>query len=1542
MGALDCRVRVENGVTMAYNQDGTPSQLYMDAFLLTKDVNKALDIWAAAYSEEFQIQMKDASMDNITVEEVQKFIDTKASTGKKLVGQDRAEIISLMEKSGIETLSELYSKLSKIFKSTGVLDINAEEAVKSGLYTMNDLVELDVEDLRDILESIEGTLAQTDFYVERQPKTGFLDATRKSILGTSVRVSEEVIFQNIIDSVEDLSDVTQVDKAIDKSPYQAFFAKDSNRDKLNTKLKGLKRVPIVTVVDGKISTQDKSTEKEIKNTFEQGINTLELRADIALLTRLDKSIWESKSVEAKRTLKRVERELAELGIDVVGIHKNWRNREGIINLLQTVVKTAANPSAENMTELANVKDKVLPKKRLPGFVTEVKEVLQDLKVVRFDTELSADEVFEKYSMVKVGDNLYHVVTPGTKDVMYEYVYQKVINDELKVRTIKDYKKPENKDKVIADLVKKFSSMNVGFETKNTEMIALIQTAFEHPTIAKEKSFKKLSNIKTNENYLKTDFISDFYKYVLTEKAKDSDLYREVLSQFQFSDNDITLNKPIKGIENLKYAQELSDYLVLKKDYSLNKLVKEESSTKLNDVLIGVNNPLSLKQYSQEHVIKGEYVFTQKSTEDVIKVGDKVYVKVVGDGASVTIFKEAPKTSETYYTNNVYPEVGVDELEDLLKQSEGLFTPKTEKETPKETTAKAKQTNVVKKTTPKKQVSNSITVYHGGNVSELTDISKDNPLFVSEDEKQASEYTKENEGVVSSFTIDYSKIASEEVIRETIKELDLRSKEDGWDTDELGIHELIDNRFPTSFSDSDIIQLFDRLEEKGYYGGRFTDTNLITLKEDIQNIFIFSPKAEIARPKKQVVGQLAALRNYDLSAKLDQAKTMFDEGVDPGQIEVETGWTLIDGDWKYFAPEILKSLKQKVDFNTLEIDKPYNLSDLIESDLLFELYPELKNQKVEIVNGESAISKRYTGQSFSGVYDRGTIYISIYGQPGVGTGGVQSDLPGDRAVGVRYNDNQVREGSGVSRELLALVHELQHAIQYKEGFSKGGDLYSVLRQTPKATTFDQGLFNKLRKLFSELYPEIKLNITDKPVFEISGKDIYNQQNISNVKNQYKEGIKHLKELLDDQDMLSKLTFQVGSLQPFIRASLLYKGLVIDDHIYPTKTSIVELDEEKLEPDYILTKEEYFNHLMQKNVDIIKYVEDQIYYNIKIFSQGITEIDRIQKVRSEKTTKNKYDSNEVPEHVVKAAEEVLTNGFKGYEFLAKDLNALPLIANIANMYAKVINAKYYDLKDDLTEYLAYKHPSAWSKGDGIMYIETPIAQVSFHVFNHQDSIALKFGLDPSGRNWSGEEVQFVSEDLLRDYIQINNIKPYNESWEEVQEKFDKNPNLKVLKNIWLQTNKGSVIGQANIQAMTVLIDAVNQKQDTLPHEYAHHYIAWFRDSKIVKDAINKWGSEEALVQAIGEQVVKQKGEVFNWWKSFSQWVKGIFGTRVFTKEDLAKILTDSFLRRESLEVDSYQQAIYNPMNDINQKAQAIAQMRNVDFELLGDNNIQDLEC
>jgi predicted NAD-dependent protein-ADP-ribosyltransferase YbiA (DUF1768 family) len=122
---------------------------------------------------------------------------------------------------------------------------------------------------------------------------------------------------------------------------------------------------------------------------------------------------------------------------------------------------------------------------------------------------------------------------------------------------------------------------------------------------------------------------------------------------------------------------------------------------------------------------------------------------------------------------------------------------------------------------------------------------------------------------------------------------------------------------------------------------------------------------------------------------------------------------------------------------------------------------------------------------------------------------------------------------------------------------------------------------------------------------------------------------------------------------------------------------------------------------------------------------------------------------------------------------------------------------------------------------------------------------------------------------------------------------------LQNVLLQKNEANkIIGQANIKAMSVLIDAVNQRQDTLPHEYAHHYIAWFRNTPIVQEGIKRFGSEEALVQAIGEQVVKQKGDAYNWWKKFTNFI-----LKLLSDKQVLQVLTDSFLTRTNLNEFTY---------------------------------------
>lgn len=142
--------------------------------------------------------------------------------------------------------------------------------------------------------------------------------------------------------------------------------------------------------------------------------------------------------------------------------------------------------------------------------------------------------------------------------------------------------------------------------------------------------------------------------------------------------------------------------------------------------------------------------------------------------------------------------------------------------------------------PEKPKTENISVFHGGSVKTFDKISKDSPLFVSEEKGQAEEYAKGNNGEVAEFTINSLAIAPEQKARDVIERLGLASKDSEWDVNELNLYELIDPNFDTSLPPQDIVKLYSELEKEGFGGIRFLDSNLKTLKNDINNVVVFNP------------------------------------------------------------------------------------------------------------------------------------------------------------------------------------------------------------------------------------------------------------------------------------------------------------------------------------------------------------------------------------------------------------------------------------------------------------------------------------------------------------------------------------------------------------------------------------------------------------------------------------------------------------------------------------------------------------------------------
>ena len=117
-------------------------------------------------------------------------------------------------------------------------------------------------------------------------------------------------------------------------------------------------------------------------------------------------------------------------------------------------------------------------------------------------------------------------------------------------------------------------------------------------------------------------------------------------------------------------------------------------------------------------------------------------------------------------------------------------------------------------------------------------------------------------------------------------------------------------------------------------------------------------------------------------------------------------------------------------------------------------------------------------------------------------------------------------------------------------------------------------------------------------------------------------------------------------------------------------------------------------------------------------------------------------------------------------------------------------------------------------------------------------------------------------------------------------------------YVESLENGAVGQIDLDALEALINASESGLDTIPHEYAHYYVAMFRDSNLVKEGIKEFGSEEALVQAIGERTVKVKGKVRKWWQKLFDYIKQMLNKNKYAKQILLAELTDSFLSRREI--------------------------------------------
>nr|DAG31842.1 MAG TPA: crystallin beta/gamma motif-containing protein [Caudoviricetes sp.] len=198
------------------------------------------------------------------------------------------------------------------------------------------------------------------------------------------------------------------------------------------------------------------------------------------------------------------------------------------------------------------------------------------------------------------------------------------------------------------------------------------------------------------------------------------------------------------------------------------------------------------------------------------------------------------------------------------------------------------------------------------------------------------------------------------------------------------------------------------------------------------ITINSLRQRIDAVKRKEFRQMAGEHAYTAPKdKLKIAASMEENGKSPEEIWKATGWMRgPDHKWRFEIPDNL----DKIDLAIAEDGKPHTLGEIYDNPALYEAYPELQGKWVHLESIQGTKDKQVQGSS--GYVDDGHIVID-------------KGLPADEAKRV-------------------LVHEIQHVIQEKEGFSGGGNIYKAKEQI--SNSIDH-LLIKLVDLEIK-YPEVK--------------------------------------------------------------------------------------------------------------------------------------------------------------------------------------------------------------------------------------------------------------------------------------------------------------------------------------------------------------------------------------------------------------------------------------------------------------------------------------
>lgn len=611
---------------------GTP-----DVVSMIYDPNNSLGIEEKTFSDyEEALSYRDSFVDEAkstyplvekepSLEQVMQYI-TSQNENKVPMNADQMRDY---KNSFIGTNGFTFENLKKAFyDKNGVFFVSVPKLVSSGLYSqyeaehlqkdteLQEKVKTSVEALKNTEEVI--TPTQEDF--EQVEKENLFNS-----FGKLNNLNPYIVQKQIQDTLA-ATTREEFDELLGELPFPSFqksVESEVAKDALFRDMQKYKKAEVLIDVRGQIKPSLKSNTEVVVLQVAQDLEGTKVLSDIKYVLQQDINILKANIKETRTLLKSIEKGLINEGYDVIGLEA--KNPDAfMMEYLSAVSDLSENASQESVDEYVRVYDSYF-ESDLSNEKGYIKTEQDDRNFVKLDTELTEEETYNQQGLIKQEEGVYIKVNKKSSEELYPIVvtYPEKLPEGVKTEEeLKKYVQSQINNDEVSD-------------AETAEVINLFKMYYGIPlqeegrTENFEEFDQKQAQFTGNQEYLTTDFISDFYIEGLKEKVKESKAYRDFYRHFKITEKGLELinTDPITLDSIQEYVTEdLANYSLLSKSMPNLKIgeveIVESRNNRRNKV---ANYPSILPKFDGNlSLLDDNHIIAKNTNDEFLRIKGDVY------------------------------------------------------------------------------------------------------------------------------------------------------------------------------------------------------------------------------------------------------------------------------------------------------------------------------------------------------------------------------------------------------------------------------------------------------------------------------------------------------------------------------------------------------------------------------------------------------------------------------------------------------------------------------------------------------------------------------------------------------------------------------------------------------------------------------------------------------------------------------------------------------------------------------------------------------